>query len=452
MLYVPRLSVAAVLAAAASSAWLAGCDTSTDKGSEPGSGSTVPMAAAETPNESDPADVDDPAVWVHPGDASKTLIVTTAKRGGMRVYDLSGRELQRLVPPADEAGEPSRRYNNVDIQYGFNLNGTRVDLAVASDRVQDKLSFWKIDPADPKGPLVDLTDPALTRLFPTRPDHDDLTKTVDNPDDGENTAYGLTLWRDKASDKLHVLVNQNDEAVVAQYEVVANADGTVGATFVRSWLFPYSYKDQSLTETSDDDPRKDYSPQFEGMVVDQQTGTLYAGQEDVGIWRVDLKTGEAEDEPFYETSSFDPASKIARDVEGLAIYYAANGKGYLLASSQGNAHGEPPVDPAPGLDDTFVVFSRDNGNGYLGSFSIHANPAAGIDAVQECDGADVTSVSLPGYPYGLLITQDGYNDDLDGLDGTTAATNFKLTPWERIAGNFPGGELLKDTGYDPRNP
>jgi hypothetical protein len=52
--------------------------------------------------------------------------------------------------------------------------------------------------------------------------------------------------------------------------------------------------------------------------------------------------------------------------------------------------------------------SRDGGNRYLGSFSIHANPDAGIDAVQECDGAAVTNVALPGYPYGFLITQDGY--------------------------------------------
>jgi len=55
------------------------------------------------------------------------------------------------------------------------------------------------------------------------------------------------------------------------------------------------------------------------MMVDQQAGVLYAGQEDVGIWRVDLKTRVAETTPFVETTAFDPASPLARDVEGLTI-------------------------------------------------------------------------------------------------------------------------------------
>jgi len=98
------------------------------------------------------------------------------------------------------------------------------------------------------------------------------------------------------------------------------------------------------------------------------------------------------------------------------------------------------------------VFSRDGGNAYLGSFAIPKNTALGIDAVQECDGADVTNVALPGFPGGLLITQDGYNDDLNGLDGETAATNLKFTPWAGVAANFAGGALIVDTRYDPRNP
>jgi 3-phytase len=80
------------------------------------------------------------------------------------------------------------------------------------------------------------------------------------------------------------------------------------------------------------------------------------------------------------------------------------------------------------------------------------NPSKGIDAVQECDGADVTNVALPGFPQGMLITQDGYNDDLNDLDGEEAATNLKFTPWDGVARHLPGGALTVDTGYDPRNP
>jgi 3-phytase len=153
------------------------------------------------------------------------------------------------------------------------------------------------------------------------------------------------------------------------------------------------------------------------------------------------------------TTAFDPRSKLARDVEGLTIYYAGDGAGYLLASSQGQAHGEPPTLPSPGLDDTFAVFSRASGNRYLGSFSISAHGARGIDAVLECDGADVINVPLPGFGGGLLITQDGYNDDLHGLDGEVNATNLKFTSWRLVAEHFPGGPLKVDPeGYDPRRP
>ncbi|AKJ29349.1 3-phytase [Caldimonas brevitalea] len=416
----------------------------------------------ETPTERDPADMDDPAVWVHPDDPDDSLIVAAAKEGGLRVFDFKGRVVQRLPAEVDAEGEPLNRYNNVEVVYGFRLGRKRVDLAVATDRLRDRLKVWRLDEdyehdddhdeddADDL-PLRDVTSPRMTRLFPTRPDPADLARgSVPNPDDGENTAYGLAVYRDKASGRVYALVNQNDEAVIAQYELVAEPDHTVSAKFVRDWRFPYAYKGQDLTQENEDDPARDFSPQFEGMVVDQQTGVLYAGQEDVGIWRIDLRTGVAEDRPFYETRSFDPNSRIARDLEGLTIYYGADGSGYLLASSQGMAHGQPPTLPTPGLDDSFAVFERQTPNRLLGSFRIEANRDKGIDGVQESDGSDVSNVPLPGFPFGVLITQDGYDGDV--FDGSVEATNLKLTPWDAIARHFPGGPLKVDTRYDPRRP
>jgi len=32
---------------------------------------------------------DDPAIWVHPTDSSKSIVIVTAKEGGLRVYDLA---------------------------------------------------------------------------------------------------------------------------------------------------------------------------------------------------------------------------------------------------------------------------------------------------------------------------------------------------------------------------
>jgi 3-phytase len=421
-----------------------------DAGTTPDPTVTKLAPIFETQNEGAPteADMDDPSVWVHPTKPDGSLIVAAAKKGGLRVYNLKGELVQTFLARTDAAGKPLNRYNNVDVQYNFNLNGTRVDIAVASDRIQDKIAVWKIDPTNASAPLVEITSIAMPRAFPTRPDPADRDDQIANPNDGKNTAYGLALYRDKGADRIYALVTQNAEAVIRHFELVATTDNKVSATVVATYQFPYTFMGQDLTIENELDANQDFSPQFEGMAVDQRTGIAYVGHEDVGLFRIDLKKRTAEMTPFYTTSRFNASSKLARDTEGVSIYYAPTG-GYILVSSQGMAHGEAPNFATPGLDDTFALFSLAAPNAYLGSFSLGASGT--IDAVQECDGADIASVALPGFPHGMLITQDGYNDDLNSLDGVTKATNLKITPWEGVADNFPGG-LTKSTTYDPRNP
>ena len=412
-------------------------------------GTAVPRA--EVRSEPGPGDMDDPAIWIAPKATRgpQALVIAAVKEGGLRVYGLDAKTVQTIVPPRGPSGKAANRYNNVDVQYDFPLGAQRIDIAVASDRIRDRLAVWRIDPSG-REPLTQITAADMPRLFATRPDPADRSgKSVANPDDGKHTAYGLALYRDRRSSRYFALVTQNSEAVVAKWELIATPDGKVSARFVKEWRFPYVYKGQDLTRKVEGDPASSFSPQFEGIVVDQQRGIAYAGQEDVGIWRIDLNDGRdaAESAPFVETRAFDPASPIARDVEGLTIYYGDDGQGYLIASSQGNAHGKHPT-PLPGLDDTFGVFERAGTNAYLGSFSIGANRAKGIDAVQECDGADVTSVSLPGYPAGMFVAQDGYDDDrFDGRGGT----NLKFVPWDSVAKAFPR-PLQTRSRYDPRNP
>jgi 3-phytase len=414
-------------------------------------GSATP--SVEVANEPGPEnDMDDPAIWIPPDprQAQKALVIATAKRGGMRVYDLRGKLVQRIPAERDASGKASQRFNTVDVQYEFPLAGKLVDIAVASDRFRDRLRIWRIDGAS-AAPLVDVTDPEMPKLFQTYPDPKDRSRSsLPNPDDGKRTAYGLGMYRERESGRYFVLVTQAGEAVVAKWELFPTGSGHVTARFVKEWRFPYVYKGQDLTGTNKANAALSFSPQFEGLAIDQQTGIAYAGQEDVGIWRIHLKgdRNEAEAAPFVETRAFDPASPIARDVEGLSIYYGRDGKGYLIASSQGAAHGKSR-NPIPEIDDSFVIFTRQEGNRYLGSFRIGANKAAGIDAVQECDGADVTSVSLPGFPGGLLVTQDGYNDE--NFSGEPSATNMKFTPWASVVKGFPA-RLEMGTNFNPRRP
>lgn len=389
------------------------------------------------------ADADDPAIYLG-ADVEKSFVVTAVKNAGIRVYSLKG-EVMQVVEPHPDGG----RINNVDLVYGFKLgDGSTADIVVGSDRGLDIIRVWKIDPSAAE-PLTEITAADAPRAFPKRPDHS-TGVDADNPVDDQATVYGLAAYKDEAG-MVWIVGTQRQEPVVGVYTLEAHADGTVAAKFDHDFRVPAEHKGQNLYEENDD-PLKDWSPQFEGSVIDCTNGTVYAGEEDVGIWAVPVTGGEPK--LVYETrgssaSSFNnPESVVSRDLEGLTIYYGAEGTKYLLVSSQGGAHGDAPAVDAP-YDDSFATFDITGDTPkLLGSFRVSA--AGDMDAVQESDGADVLSTALPGYPNGLFVTQDGYAGDLNNLDGETASTNFKFVDWGKIAASFDPPLAVVPDAYDPR--
>lgn len=393
------------------------------------------------------ADADDPAIYANTSDPASSMVVSAVKNGGMRVYSLKGEVIQTIVPPKEGS-----RINNVDLVYGFTLaDGSKADLAIGSDRGLDVIRVWKIDAAAAE-PLVEITDPSEARAFPQRPTKDQ-TAAEDNPLKKQNTIYGLAAWTDKTSGKTWIAGTQRHQPVIGLFTLEALPDGKVAAKFDHAVSGPVTHEGQDLFQEAEDEPLKDWSPQFEGTVIDAETGILYAGQEDVGIWKIDLKNASVSPELVYETrgskeSSFNkPDSVIARDVEGLTIYYAGDGVRYLLASSQGQAHGKAVAADAP-YDDSFAVFSIGDGLTLQGSFRVAAK--GDIDSVQESDGADVLAVGLPGFENGLFVTQDGYAGDLNGLDGEVPQTNFKFVDWKTIADSFDPPLKVAPKAVDPR--
>jgi 3-phytase/alkaline phosphatase D len=359
----------------------------------------------QPPNDQQPGDADDPAIYVHPLDPSQSLVVSTLKDGGLSVYDLTGSVLQTILP-----GEPGDvRYNNVDLVYGFRVGDDRVDLAVASDRENDTLAIYAIDPTTRQ--LSDITSASIT-------------ESIFGIDDGEQTAYGLATYTSPVTGRSYVFVSQREGDRVAQLELVDDEQGGVAANLVRTLTVP-------IPATGE---RED--AQVEGMVVDRDRGILYVGQEQVGIYKFSA-------EPDGDTTgtlieSVDDGI-LSPDVEGLTIYYADNGTGYLLASSQG--------------DSTYAVFSREGNNEYLGSFAI--GNSGDIDSVEESDGADVINVPLgEAFPFGLLVVQDGNNDPAltveDEGEVENVSSNFKFVPWQNVAAAFPDFLKIDRTSYDPR--
>jgi 3-phytase len=386
---------------------------------------------------------DDPVIWVHPEDSARSLVVVTAKEGGLRIYDVDAHEVQSLrATPAPRGDGVDGRYNNVDIAYDLPLGGKPTDIAVVSDRYNDQLRFFAIDPrgAAASKPLREVTAPEQDFLF--NPNRDAV--------DEEQTAYGVAVWQ-PASGPSYTVVTQEGATTIAAVRL-----DVVGDSVTYSQIRRYSFPDQfdlpdGTTWTPCEEPG--VLPQLEGMSVDQRTNTLYAAQEDVGLWRMQLPLGVSRpvlidrvtdfgvhDEYNPETEECEPIDaadqgfggpRLVADAEGVDIYYGPGRTGYVIVSSQG--------------DDTFAVYSTVGRNRPLGSFSVVGD---GIDDVNGSDGLAVTNRQVDSYRTGLLVTHDepesgpGVNDDRD-------PTNFSYVHWGEVADAL--GLLVNTrTGNDPR--
>ncbi|GAA3096887.1 phytase [Streptomyces rectiviolaceus] len=372
------------------------------------------------------ADADDPAIWRNPADPDRSLVVATAKQGGLRVYDLHAREVQSVSAPAAPGPDDAPgRFNNVDLVHGLRLPSGRADLAVTSDRGSDRLRVYRIDRERSGGPLTDVTDPSAAPVFSSS--QEEINE--------QRTAYGLATWTDPSTGRSYAVVSQRERTRIALLELTPKSDGTVGYRKVRTLDLPADFRLPNGTSWSPcGEPGE--LPQVEGMVVDPANGTLYAGQEDVGIWRLraDL-TGKPQlvdkVREYGVPATYDPSTeecaagadpgyggkRLKADVEGLTLLDEGDGDGdgegdgYLLASSQG--------------DNTFAAYDRElsDRNEYEGGFRVTAASPA-LDGSEECDGAAVLNEPLGAtYPNGLLVVQDGH--DAPG-DAERPSTGFKF--------------------------
>jgi 3-phytase len=362
------------------------------------------------------ANADDPAIWVNPGRPAKSVVLGTLKNGGLTVFDLGGKELQHVATAVDG------RFNNVDLVTGVSVGGKRRDLAVVSDRGLDKLRVYAVDQrgSDAKDKvLTDVTSSTAPLVF--------------SKDDAEveeqRTAYGVAAVN--LGGQAFVAVSRRSETRIGLFRLVADREGKISYRVVKQLDLPSTFH---LSNGSTWSPCEDPGdrPQVEGMVFDQATATLYAAQEDIGIWKIPLvgrptlleKTREfgqpgAYDEETEECAPTGPLSKdagkhLSADAEGLTIAYRGTAR-TLYASSQG--------------DSTFANYRiTAKGLEYRDGFKVVDGPAA--DGVQHSDGAAVTTKPLgPLFPHGLLAVHDGENTP---GDGDREGTNFKLVRLEQL--------------------
>lgn len=221
---------------------------------------------------------DDPAIWIHPEDPARSLVLGTNKQEGLLVYGLDGRLRQRL---------PVGRLNNVDVRSGVLFDSAQpdapFDLAVASHRDRNSLSVFRIDRSS--GELTASGDIATPLA----------------------EIYGTCLYRPSAGE-LHAFVNGKDGSYI-QYRL--------------HW--------QNERIHGEEVRRFQVGSQPEGCVADDTRHRLFVGEEDTGVWWVDARPAAPADlQPVLKVGD-----TLHADVEGLGLYRSAD-LDVLVISSQGN--------------------------------------------------------------------------------------------------------------------
>ena len=381
------------------------------------------------------ADADDPAIWVHPYHSQKSMVIATLKEGGLDVYDLKGALLQHIpAPPAPTETDRPGRFNNVDLIYDFPLGNRRIDLAVVTDRGFDKLRIFQVNRRNQDAILEEVTANNTPLIFSK--DQSEVNQKA--------TAYGLATVKPFHNGSAFAFVSRNDRTDIAKLVLYSQGDNKVNYAIAErfnvnsEFVLPDGSTWEACREEDSDEPH------VEGMVVDKQRGILYMAQEAIGvlktsIWQADninlvdtvrefgvpysRTWDEAEEEYICEYDyNNDPGfggQYLSADVEGLALYDAGFGKGYLLTSSQS--------------DNKFVLYDRGEGNAYMGEFNITDGT---VDGVEHTDGIALSNARL-GWKYreGLLVAHDGNNTQVVNDDQEEARdnTNFKWVRWQDIA-------------------
>jgi 3-phytase len=197
---------------------------------------------------------------------------------------------------------------------------------------------------------------------------------------------GLALYTDPLNGKIYAIVGRKsgptDGTYLWQYLIEEDAQGKVGGKLVRKFG-NYSGKNE-----------------IESIAVDSKLGYVYYSDEGIGIRKYFVHP----DSTAMELALFG-SSGFSDNHEGISIYELRDGKGYILVSDQ--------------QANKFHIFPREGTND-----SIHHHPCIKtiLSSTVESDGNDVTSVPLPGFPYGLFVAMSNNK-------------TFQFYRWEDIAGD-----------------
>lgn len=233
---------------------------------------TVHASAQTDPVQAFGDAADDPAIWVHPKQAEKSLILGTDKRRGLMVYNLQGKELQAL-----EIG----RLNNVDVRQHPSIKNTTNTFITASNRSSNSISVFTVTPDNTVQYLNEIT----TNL---------------------SEIYGMCMYSSLTGNYVFV----NDKSGLYQQYKITTKDSQISGELVREFNLP---------------------SQPEGCSADDKNAQLFMGEEDAGIWFINAEPNSTATPVMLQKIN----AQLVDDVEGMEIYHTENER-LLVVSSQGD--------------------------------------------------------------------------------------------------------------------
>lgn len=286
---------------------------------------------------------DDPAIWVNQKDPAKSLILGTdkdKKEGAIYVYDLNGATIE------EKCVFNLKGPNNIDIEYGFNLNDEIIDIAVVTERMTNKIRVFRL-------PEMVAIDNGGIEVF-----------------DGEElrAPMGIALYKRQSDNSVFVIVSRKkgptDGNYLWQYEIVQDGKKQVTGKKVRTFGAYSGGKS------------------IESIAVDDHYGYVYYSDESYGIrkYHADPVLGDEELAVFGTTG-------FKKDREGISIYYENEKEGYIVVSDQSA--------------NRFHVFKRE---GTPENPHDHQMVKVINTATVESDGSDVTNAILnERFPKGMFV-------------------------------------------------
>ncbi len=255
-------------------------------------GQVPPDATPDIITEKTLHDTDDPAIWVHPENTTKSIIFGTDKdtNGAVYAFDINGKVIE------DKTIRNLKRPNNVDVEYGFAINDSlTTDIIAFTERERNQIRIFSVPDMKPL-------------------DNGGVSVFADEKNPEYRLPMGISLYKSPIDQAVYALVGRKSgpaTGYIYQYKLESDGTGSLTANLVRK-LGKFSGKKE-----------------IEAIAVDDINGFIYYADEGVCIrkYHADPALGD-EEISCFGGEYFD------QDIEGIALTTWTESDNYLIVSDQ----------------------------------------------------------------------------------------------------------------------